>query len=80
MVKYDYSGPTQRISLSTGKKRSGGKLVSVFEDFALINGKECELPEDNGAVQTMLAAKLLTPAGSSAKPAKPKSTGDKSDG
>ncbi|MGR3760891.1 hypothetical protein ACUXV3_12290 [Roseobacteraceae bacterium NS-SX3] len=93
MARYDYSGPAQMISLATGQKKVRVKgangpeeiMASVFEDFSLIEGQECDLPEGNPAVQSMVAAKLLTPVAPASKTAKAKpagatSKGDETDG
>lgn len=78
MIKYIYNGPTQSISLATGKmKNAAGIEVSTFTDVYLIDGHEVSLPKGNAVVDNMIEAGFLTKI-DTAKPKK--KTGDETNG
>lgn len=55
-MKFIYSGPLSGATLNVGTKEEPKALDVIFH-----NGKECELPEENPYVQTLIALGHLKP-------------------
>lgn len=80
MAQFIYQGPRQSISLATGRTKSkDGRLVSKFEDFGFVPGRETpDLPDDNPIIAAMIENSLLKPIPASEKtPGKSPNKGDK---
>ena len=73
MKTYTYTGPTQSLSLATGKTKDKEDVErSTFTDFAFVEGHDVDLPEGNTVVKNMIEAGLLRPSDKvpAAKPGK----------